>query len=921
MIKAGCPVDVVASNGATVLHTAAQVSNTEVISVVLSTGCDINATDNDGVTPLHVAAGNGNTETALELLRHGANKAVVAGLRGTPLHRAAGQGHVSTVKAMIKAGCPVDVVSSNGTTVLHYAAQVSNAKVISVVLSARCDINATDNDGVTPLHVAASNGKTETALELLRHGANKAVVAGLWGTPLHQAVGCGNVSTVKAMIKAGCPVDVVASNGATVLHTAAQVSNAEVISVVLSTGCDINATDNDGVTPLHVAAGNGNTETALELLRHGANKAVVAGLVGTPLHHAVLRGHVSTVKAMIKAGCPVDVVASNGATVLHTAAQVSNTEVISVVLSARCDINATDNDGVTPLHVAASNGNTETALELLRHGANKAVVAGLRGTPLHRAAGQGHVSTVKAMIKAGCPVDVVSSNGTTVLHYAAKGGNAELIKELLTCTECEINATYKYGITPLHLAAVRGKSEALQELIRWEMAQKGGVKSIHADVHVWTPLHCAVMSRNKECVRILLEHGADPMKAKPYIGSSYHYAAIAAPAVVEEFDNFVVEEDDIFPCMQFLSDPLLSRYVPKVCFRRSFLEKDTFGMSQLEYHVVWFQIPDEAVLLLHELSLVSRHNLLLLAAIHGLCTLIHILTHGSAIHSSFAAYTVTYLVNFNYVNFEKVPQYHELVPPDATLNLLHVALLSLKGRTSGEVAIGHIKGDHSSFLKLLVTSDSFRHTLHEYLPDGLTPLDLAEKLGLGEAVSIISSAGGRHGIYAMISEEVRLQHGPTMLLVHQELMKLASSGALGQQALQTVLSQLPGRATVEQGTATDESYICQEKLLDQKPKLNILSNYVVGNFNVVRWRLLGTSLEVPQEVLSHISSTHSSCEDKYLEVLIYWLSHNKAANWRTLLDVLGHFETKNTLDKLLQEVLATQDSQVSRTVEVQLYIK
>ena len=152
-----------------------------------------------------------------------------------------------------------------------------------------------------------------------------------------------------------------------------------------------------------------------------------------------------------------------------------------------------------------------------------------------------------------------------------------------------------------------------------------------------------------------------------------------------------------------------------------------------------------------------------------------------------------------------------------------------------------------------------------------------------------------------------------MLLVHQGLMKLASSGALGQQALQTVLSQLPGKTTVEQGTATDESYICQEKLLDQRPKLSILSNYVVGNFNVVRWRLLGTSLEVPQEVLSHIVSTLSCCEDRYLEVLNYWLSHNEAANWRTLLEVLGHFETKNTLDKLLQEVLATQDSQVSGT--------
>ena len=912
MIKAGCPVDVVDSNGVTVLHYAAQGGNAEVISVVLSAGCDINPTDNDGATPLHVAARNGNTETALELLRHGANKAVVAGLQGTPLHQAAGRGHVSTVKAMIKAGCPVDVLASNGATVLHYAAKGGNAEVIVVVLSTGCDINATDNDGGTPLHWAANNGNTETALELLRHGANKAIVAGLGGTPLHQAVVHDHVSTVKAMIKAGCPVDVLASNGATVLHYAAQVSNAEVISVVLSTGCDINATDSDGSTPLHRAAKKGNTATAMELLRHGANKAVVASLWGTPLHQAAGHGHVSTVKAMIKAGCPVDVVASNDVTVLHAAAIGGNAEVISVVLSAGCDINATSSNGVTPLHVAASNGNTETALELLRHGANKAVVAGLGGTPLHRAAWNGHVSTVKAMIKAGCPVDVVTSNGVTVLHSAAQVSNAEVIRELLN-NGCDINSTDNDGWLPLNLAAMSGNSEALQELIRCEMAQKGGVKSIHTDVHGWTPLHQAVLSQSKECVRILLEHGADPMKAIPYFGSSYYCAAIFAPAVVEAFDNFIAEEDKSLPSMHVLRDPLLRWYVPKVLFRRCFLEKDTLGMSALEYVVACFHFPDEVVLLLHELSLISRHNLLLLAAIHGLYKHLHNLTHGSAIQPSFAACTVTSLVNFTY-HFGKMPQYHKLVPPDATLNLLHVALLSLKGRTSGKITI--MKGDHSSLLTLLVTSESFRHTLHEYLPNGLTPLDLAEKLGLGEAVSIISSAGGRHGIYTMSSEEVRLQHGPTMLLVHQELMKLASSGALGQQALQTVLSQLPGRAKVEQGTATEESHIHQQKVLEQRPKLNILSNYIVGHFNVRRWRLLGTYLEVPQEVLSDISFAHSSCDDRYLEVLIYWLSHNEAANWRTLLEVLGNFETKNTLDKLTQEVLATQDSQVSGTVEV-----
>ena len=781
-------------------------------------------------------------------------------------------------------------------------------KGLELLLNVGISANTRSRDmpeGPTLLHHAAGLGHTQIVLLLLRFGADTSIAVGPLGTPLHVAALCGHVSTVKAMIKAGCPVDVVASNGASVLHYAVKGSNAEVISVVLSAGCDINSTDDDGTTPLHMAAREGNTDTALELLRRGANKAVVAGLGGTPLHQAALHGHVLTVKRLLMAGCPVDVVASNGVSVLHVAARGGNDKVIKELLTCTgCEINATDNDGGTALHVAAGSGKAEAALELIRHGANKAIVAGTGGTALHQAVGNGHVSTVKVMLKAGCPVNVVDNNGASVMHAAAKHGHAEVIKELLS-KGCNLNVTDNDGWLPLHLAARNGNSEALQELIRCEMAQKGGVKSIHADVHGWTPLHHAVWSQSKDCVRILLEHGADPMKVSPYIGSPYNSAAIMAPTVVEAFDNFIVEEEESLPWIDVLREPLLSRHVPKQLFRHSFLEKDTFGISQLEYSVVWFQFPDEVVLRLYEFYLVSRHNLLLLSTIHGLCKFLHNLTHGSAIHPSFTTYTVTSLVNLNF-HFGKMPQYHELVPPDATLNLLHVALLSLKGRTSGKVTIESIKGDHSSLLKLLVNSDSFSHTLHEYLPNGLTPLDLAEKLGLDDAVSIISSAGGRHGIYAMISDEVRLQHGPSMLLVDQEIMKLESSGALGQQALQAVLRRLRRRTTVEQGTATDESYICQEKLLYQRPDLSVIITTILPKVEFGNWEETGILLQVPMSTLEHLERNHCKLRDRYRKVLQYWLDHDKAASWKLLLEVLSHFETKQTMDQLTQELLATQ---------------
>ena len=258
------------------------------------------------------------------------------------------------------------------------------------------------------------------------------------------------------------------------------------------------------------------------------------------------------------------------------------------------------------------------------------------------------------------------------------------------------------------------------------------------------------------------------------------------------------------------------------------------------------------------------------------------------------------------------------VLPECELNPLQLAIVAMMcNKCFGNICHVYIHlgiCKYTETISILTTNDSFRHTLNECLPNGLSPLDLAEELGLDEAVTIIRRAGGRQGVWAVMPEGIRKQHGQSVLHLHQGLMELTSASSLGEQAVQVVLGQLVllGRTTTaEQGTATEESHLHKQAVLNQRPDLSLLSTYIIGNFNVARWRHLGISLKIPLEALFHISSTHSSCEDRYLEVLIYWLEHNETASWRTLLEILGHFEIKHTMDQLTQDILATQDSDVS----------
>ena len=148
------------------------------------------------------------------------------------------------------------------------------------------------------------------------------------------------------------------------------------------------------------------------------------------------------------------------------------------------------------------------------------------------------------------------------------------------------------------------------------------------------------------------------------------------------------------------------------------------------------------------------------------------------------------------------------VLPACELNPLQLAIIVMWFRRGlRHVCMDLSSRKYTAVIRFLTTTDSFQHTLNECLPNGLSPLDLAEQLGLEEAVTIISNAGGTQGVWAL--------HGPAVQRLHQGLMQLTSSGALGQQAVQAVLSQFLGKSTTaEQGTATEESHLHHQKLLD-----------------------------------------------------------------------------------------------------------
>jgi len=176
----------------------------------------------------------------------------------------------------------------------------------------------------------------------------------------------------------------------------------------------------------------------------------------TPLMWAVFEGDVAEATRLIKEGADVEAMNAYGITAMHLAADTANTELIRLLLEAGADPESPNPDGETALHLVARSGNVEAA---------------------------------KLLLKAGAKVDSVEQfGGQTPLMWAAARRHPQMV-ELLASRGADVNAR----------SVVRDYRRVATAESRAAPRDRGG----------FTPLMYAARGNCRECVEVLLKHGAD----------------------------------------------------------------------------------------------------------------------------------------------------------------------------------------------------------------------------------------------------------------------------------------------------------------------------------------------------------------------------------------------------------------------------
>ena len=344
--------------------------------------------------------------------------------------------------------------------------------------------------------------------------------------PLIEAAKGGDWEAVGALLEQGADVTATAPDGATALHWASYWDDVDTAELLIRASADVSAANDLGATPLWIASLNGSASMVRTLLDAGAdpNAALLSG--ETPTMTAARTGSPRVVGQLLDAGADPNASATRGQTALMWAAAQRHSDVVGVLLEYGADVQARSETwsqvmAVSP-HSALANQ------QAVPHGGN---------TALTFAARVGDLASARVLVNAGADVDDADARGVSATVLAAHSGFGDLVEFLLD-EGADPNAA-EAGFSALHVTIMR-RDEDLGRLLlargadpnarisNWTPTRRASADwYIHQSLVGATPFWLAARLTQPGFMRLLVEHGADPLFVHRvhFVGTSGSYGA------------------------------------------------------------------------------------------------------------------------------------------------------------------------------------------------------------------------------------------------------------------------------------------------------------------------------------------------------------------------------------------------------------
>ena len=373
--------------------------------------------------------------------------------------------------------------------------------------------------------------------------------------PLIESVKNGDLPAVRALAP-NTDVNVAEADGTTALHWASHLNQPEIVDLLLREGADFDAVNRYGVTPLWLACVDGEVSVIQRLLRAGADPNTRMAAGDTVLMRAARAGNLGTVKLLLSAGAAVNAREHRqGQTALMWAAAENRPEVVEALIKEGADLSArsTGQGGFTALLFGVRQGNLDAVRELLDAGAspNETLPEGTSAVGL--AVASAHYELGALLLERGADPNAAGS-GWTALHRVTwsrrpyKGTNNPVpvpTGEMDSLTFVE--RLLAHGAEP---NALLQRPPAVLFVGR-DVGRRGGAHLLGA-----TPFFLAARNADVPLMRLLVEHGADPLR--PNVDQTTPLMAAAGVGIWAPGENPGTAEEAteaVALCLELGGDP------------------------------------------------------------------------------------------------------------------------------------------------------------------------------------------------------------------------------------------------------------------------------------------------------------------------------------------------------------------------------
>lgn len=352
--------------------------------------------------------------------------------------------------------------------------------------------------------------------------------------PLVEAAKNRQWGSLAVLIEGGADPSARAADGATALHWASYWDELDAVRLLLDAGADETAANDLGATPLWLSSQNGSADIARTLLEAGADPNAALHSGETPVMAAARTGDAEVLELLLAAGGDPDATATRGQTALMWAVGQQHAGAVTVLLEHGADVQARS-DTWSQVMAVPPHSNPANQQEVL-HGGNTALLFAAR---------VGDAASARLLVRAGAAANDADAAGVSAIALAAHSGFGDVVEVLLQAGADPDAAAG--GFAALHAAVLRRDvvlARALLErdadpnirLTNWTPTRRASRDwSIHPSLVGATPFWLAARFTHPEMMRLLVEHGADPLfvHRSEYVAASGGFGYAAEPRLEE----------------------------------------------------------------------------------------------------------------------------------------------------------------------------------------------------------------------------------------------------------------------------------------------------------------------------------------------------------------------------------------------------